>query len=75
MTDYLRPVGRAGRIISVVGCTLVFLLCLLLSLLLRTDMVRRRSLEYEGKPLWIGAVMVAATGLAAAVTGVTVLPA
>jgi len=66
MTDYLQPVGRAWRIASIVGCTLTSIICVLLSLLLWTDMIRRHSLRYEGKPLWIGAAMVGFIGAAAA---------
>ncbi len=86
MADYLQPVGRAWRIASIVGCTATSLICLLLSLLLWTDMFRRHSIDYEGKPLWIGAVIVGLIGLAAgfiawrlvcghaAANGVTVMP-
>jgi len=63
MADYLRPVGRAWRITSIAGCTLAAVICLLVSNLLLADMIRRRSFNYEGKPLWLGAV--ALIGLAA----------
>ncbi len=66
MTDYLQPVGRVWRIVNIVGCTLTSIICLLLSLLLWTDMIRRDSLDYEGKPLWIGAAVVGLIGAAAA---------
>jgi hypothetical protein len=86
MVDYLIPVGRAWRIASIAGCTLTSLICLVLSLLLTTDMIRRHSLHYEGKPLWIGAAVVGLIGVAAAfiawrlvrghaaANGITVLP-
>ena len=86
MADYLQPVGRAWRITSIVGCTLTSTICLLLSLLLWTDMIRRHSLDYEGKPLWVGAAIVGFIGIAsafiawrlirrhAAANGVTVMP-
>jgi len=86
MADYLQPVGRAWRITSIVGCTLTSIICLLLSLLLWTDMIRRHSLDYEGKPLWMGATVVGVIGVAAAfiawrlvrrhaaANGVTVMP-
>src|SRR5437016_2674852 len=86
MTDYLQPVGRAWRIASIVGCTLTSIICVLLSLLLWTDMIRRHSLRYEGKPLWVGAAIVGFIGIAAAfiawrlirrhaaANGVTVMP-
>ncbi len=86
MADYLQPVVRAWRITSIVGCTLTALICLLLSLMLWTDMIRRHSFEYEGKPLWMGAAVVGGVGVAAAfiawrllrrraaANGVTVMP-
>jgi H+/Cl- antiporter ClcA len=87
MVDYLQPVGKAWRIASIVGCTLTSIICFLLSLLLWTDMIRQRSFDYQGKPLWIGAAIVGLIGVAAgfiawrllrghaAGNGVTVLPA
>lgn len=86
MADYLQPVGRAWRITSIIGCTLASLICLLVSLLLWTYMIQRRSLDYEGKPLWMSAAFVGAIGVAAAfiawrlvrrhvsANGVTVMP-
>jgi hypothetical protein len=86
MTDYLQPVSRAWRITSIVACTLTSIICLLLSLLLWTDMIRRHSLDYEGKPLWMGAAAVGVIGVAgafiawrlvrrhAAANGVTAMP-
>jgi len=86
MADYLQSVGKAWRITSIVGCTLVSIVCLLLSLMLWTDMFRRHSFEYEGKPLWMGAAVVGVIGIAAgsiawrlvrrqvAANGVTVMP-
>ena len=86
MTDYLQPVGRAWRIISIVGCTLTSIVFLSLSLLAWTDMIRRHSLDYEGGPLWMGAVFAGVIGAAAAfiawrlvrrntaANGVTVMP-
>lgn len=66
MTDYLQPVGRAWRVTSIVGCTLTSVICLLLSLLLWTDMIQRQTLHHEGKPLWAGAAVVGLIGGAAA---------
>lgn len=86
MADYLQPVGRAWRITSIVGCTLTSIICLLLSLMLWTDMIRRHSFDYEGKPLWMGGAVVGVIGIAAgfiawrlvrrqaAANGVTVMP-
>jgi hypothetical protein len=86
MTDYLKPVGKAGRIMSILACTLAAIVCLLLSLLMWTDMIRRHSFDYEGKPLWIGASFVGVIGVAAgfiawrlvcrqaAANGVTMMP-
>ena len=86
MADYLQPVSRAWRITSIVGCTITSIICLLLSLLLWTDMIRRHSFHYQGKPLWIAAAVVAVIGLSAAfiawrlvrrhaaANGVTVMP-
>ncbi len=86
MADYLQPVSRAWRITSIVGCTLTSVICLLLSVMLWTDMIRRHSFDYEGKPLWMGAAVVGVIGLAsafiawrlvrrqAAANGVTVIP-
>jgi len=86
MTDYLQPVGRAWRIASIVGCTVASIICLLLSVILWTDMIRRHSFLYEGKPIWMGAAILGVIGVAAAfiawrlvrqhtsVNGVTVLP-
>ena len=86
MTDYLQPVGRTWRITSIVACTLTSIICSLLSLLLWTDMIQRHSLDFEGKPLWMAAVLVAFTGAAAAfvawrlvrrhavANGITVMP-
>src|SRR5438045_4215885 len=66
MPDYLQPIGRAWRITSIVGCTFTSIICLLLSLLLWTDMIRRHSLDYAGKPLWMGAAGIGVIGVAAA---------
>lgn len=86
MADYLQPVGSAWRIASIVGCTLTSIICLLLSVLLWTDMIRRHSLNYEGKPLWMGGAVVGVIGVAAAfiawrlvrrhaaANGITVMP-
>ena len=86
MTDYLQPVSRACRTTSIVACTAASIICLLLSLLMWTDMICRRSFDYEGKPLWLGAIAVAVIGFAAAfiawrlvrrqvaANGVTVMP-
>ena len=86
MADYLQPVGKAGRVISIIGCTFTSLVCLIVSLLLWTDMIRRQSFEYEGKPLWIGGLVIGFIGLAAAfiawrlvrrdaaANGITVMP-
>jgi hypothetical protein len=86
VTDYLQPVGRAWRITSIAGCTVTSVICLLLSLMLWTDMIQGQSFEYEGKPLWMGAVVVGAIGTASgfiawrivcrqtAAYGVTVIP-
>jgi hypothetical protein len=86
MTDYLQPVGKAGRITSIVACTMAAIIFLLLSLLMWADMIRRHSLDYEGKPLWVGASFVGAIGVAAgfiawrlvsrqaAANGVTMMP-
>ncbi len=86
VADYLQTVGRAWRIASIAACTLTSFVCLLLSLVLWTDMIRRRSFDYEGKPLWIGAAVVGGIGFAAAyiawrlfrkqpaANGVTIIP-
>ena len=86
MADYLQPVSKAWRTLSLVACTFASIICLLLSLMLWTDMLRRRSIEYEGKPLWIAGVLIAVVGIAAAfiawrlarrnaaANGITVLP-
>jgi len=86
MADYLQPVGRAWRIASILGCALASVICLLVSLMLGTDMIRRRSFDYEGKPLWIGVPVFGFIGVAAgfiawrllrrqvAANGVTVMP-
>ncbi|GEM_PF-2262073 len=66
MTDFLQPVGRGWRIASIAGCTLTSVICLLLSLGLWTDMIRRHSFDYQGKPLWIGAAAIGGIGGAAA---------
>ena len=86
MADYLQPIGRAWRITSIVGCTLASIIYLLLSLMLWTDMIRRHSFDYGGKPLWMGAAVVGVIGFAAgfiawrlvrrqaAANGITVMP-
>jgi hypothetical protein len=86
MRDYLQPVGKALRIMSIIGCSLTSIICLLLSLKLWNDMIRRHIFTYDGKPLWIGAAIIGALGIAAgfiawrlvrrqaAANGVTVLP-
>jgi integral membrane sensor domain MASE1 len=87
MSDYLQPVEKGWRIASIIGCTLAAIICLLLSVLLWADMIRRHSFEYDGKPLWLGAVVIGVIGAAAAfiawrlrrrhpaANGATVLPA
>ncbi len=86
MADYLQPIGRKWRIASIVGCTLTAIFCLLLSLMLWTDMIRRHSLDYEGRPLWLAGAVVGIIGGAAgfiawrlvrrqaAANGVTLMP-
>src|SRR4051794_36618619 len=66
MTDYLQPVGRTFRVISVVACSFASIICFILALLLWTDMFRKKSFTYNGKPLWIGAAIVVVIGFAAA---------
>ena len=87
MKDYLQPIGRAWRIFSIIGCTFTAVIFVSLSLLAWTDMIQRRSLDYEGGPLWIGAAVAGVIGIAAtfiawrlvrrrvSANGVTVLPA
>ena len=66
MTDYLHPVGRAWRTSSIVASTLASIVCLVLSFVLGTDMMRRQSLTYDDKPLWLALVLVGAVGVASA---------
>ena len=66
MSDYLQPVGRVWRIASIICCAFTSAICLLLSLLMWTDMIRRHSFDYEGKPLWVGAAIVGVVGVVAA---------
>lgn len=86
MVDYLQTVGKAWRVTSIAGCMLSSIVCLIVSLVLWTDMFHRNSFEYEGKPLWMGAAVVGVIGIAtgwiswrlvrrhAAANGVTVMP-
>ena len=87
MADYLQSVGKVWRLVSIVGCTLTSVICLLLSIMLWTGMIHRHSVHYNSKPLWIGAVIIGAIGVAAAFiawrlvrrhsasNGITVMPA
>jgi hypothetical protein len=86
VSDYLQPVARGWRVASIIGCTLSAIICLLLSVWMWTDMIQRQSFEYDGKPLWMGAILIGVIGAAAAfiawrllprhtaANGVTVLP-
>lgn len=86
MTDYLQPVGRRLRVASIVCCLLASILSSVLAVILWTDMLSQNSFYYEGKPVWIGALVLTGIGVAAgfiawrvlrsrtAANGVTVLP-
>lgn len=64
MADYLQNIGQPLRYICVVICLFAALLALSTALLVGNEMIRRGSFYYEGKPLWVGAVVVTALGFA-----------
>ena len=66
MHDYLQPVSKIWRILSILACALASFLSLLTSLWLWTDMIQRQSLQYDGKPLWVGAVTISVIGISTA---------
>ena len=63
MPDYLKRVSSGGRILSILGCSAASIICLVLSVMLWTDMLRRHSFEHDSKPLWMAAVVVIVLGL------------
>ena len=65
MPDYLKRVSSGGRILSILGCSAASIICLVLSVMLWTDMLRRHSFEHDSKPLWMAAVVVIVLGLGA----------
>jgi hypothetical protein len=86
VTDYLQPVGKAGRIVSIVGCMITAIVCQLVSIVVATDMIQRGSINYQGKPLWMSVLVLGLLGGAAAfiawrlvrrhasANGITILP-
>ncbi len=86
MPDYLKPVTRTWKLAAILACVLASVVCLLLSLVLWTEMIQKQVFSYEGKPLWIGGVVLSVLGLAsgfcgwrlacrrASANGVTLLP-
>jgi ATP-dependent Clp protease adaptor protein ClpS len=66
MADYLQPVGDATRRIAAFACLLAALVAAPVTLLIVIDMVRRGDFYYDGKPLWVGAVV---CGLIATASG------
>ncbi|HEY1598664.1 MAG TPA: hypothetical protein VGG64_03630 [Pirellulales bacterium] len=66
MADFLQPVSRAWRLFGIVGSALSAIILLSLSLAVCADMVRQRSLYYEGRPLWLGVAFIGLFGMAAA---------
>src|SRR5436305_12512505 len=86
MTDLLQSVGRGWRIFCAVVCAIGAILFLLVAVVLSADMLRRGTFEQDGKPLWVGVVIVGILGLVTAylswrlargrpsANGVTLLP-
>jgi hypothetical protein len=66
MRDYLQPAGKLARIICFIASVISAALCAFASVVLWTGMIRERSFTFNGKPLWIGALIIAAVGAAAA---------
>lgn len=63
MSGHLQKVGNIWRIASIAACLLSAIVALMVSSLLWIGMVRRASFNYEGKPLWFGAVFLSFLGL------------
>jgi len=86
VADYLQPVGPWGKRFAIVAMVAVSLLGAILTARLVASMIERRSLHFQGKPLWVGAcvvaVLTAASGWLAirllsgqrSINGVTVMP-
>ncbi len=66
MPDYLQSAGRIWRVTSFLACVIAAAMCIFASVLLWTDMIRRHSFSFDEKPLWLGAVVIAVVGSAAA---------
>jgi hypothetical protein len=64
--DYLRPAREKVRRASVVGLVTASVVAGLASIGFCADMLTRRSIEFEGKPIWAGTLLVAILAVAAA---------
>jgi hypothetical protein len=84
--DYLDPVSEKSRRACVVALVTVSVIGGVATIGICASMLSRRSLEFEGKPLWAGAIVVGVLALTAAwlalrlsrnqltANGVTLLP-
>jgi hypothetical protein len=64
--DYLRPTSEKARRASIRGLVAVSAIAGLATIAMCAGMLSRGSLEFEGKPLWIGVIVVATLGVSAA---------
>ena len=57
MTDYLQPIGDGLRRIAALACLPAALIAGAVTALVVADMIERQQINYQGKPLWIAAVV------------------
>jgi drug/metabolite transporter (DMT)-like permease len=60
---WLRPVSDSWRRIAAVACTAASVLAFLAAFALAINMLWRRSITSEGKPIWLGVIIVAGLGI------------
>ena len=65
MTEKFKGISRTGRVAGIVVGSVISALFVLLSIWSFVEMVQMRSFEYEGKPFWIGALIITFVALSA----------
>src|SRR5437016_3296253 len=63
--SYLQPVSERSRRVSVIALRIVAGIGGVASAFICVDMFNRHSLEFEGKPIWMAAIVVAVISAAA----------
>ena len=85
MPDYLQPVGDGARRGAALACLPTAMVAAAVTALVVADMVQRGRFDYDGKPLWVAAVVLGLIAIACgwmavrlwggrSANGVTILP-